>query len=164
LRVTPLRNVNFSVRVGTVVPASVRLVPLPSEIVEIVPQYRGYGFVVVEDEIVIVQPRTHEIVAVLPYSGGGTASRTESSSTRLSLSNDQRQVIRRQVITRETTAQVPGSDLVIGETLPDAVVIREFPTTVYTEVPTIRSYRYIQRGGEVYVVNPGDRRIIDVIE
>ena len=40
---------------------------LPSDLATFVPQYRGYSFVVVEEQIVIVDPGTHEIVAIVPY-------------------------------------------------------------------------------------------------
>jgi hypothetical protein len=59
-------DVNFSLSVGTRVPRSVHFVTLPSEIVQIVPQYRGFDYFLVEDEIVIIDPRTLEIVAVIP--------------------------------------------------------------------------------------------------
>jgi Protein of unknown function (DUF1236) len=59
-------NVNFDISVGTRVPRSVHFVTLPSEIVSIVPQYRGFEYFLVEDEIVIVDPHTLEIVAVIP--------------------------------------------------------------------------------------------------
>ena len=39
--------------------------PLPVEIVEIVPQYRGFYYIVVEDEIIIIAPTTREIVTVI---------------------------------------------------------------------------------------------------
>jgi hypothetical protein len=47
LNVQPLNNVNFSSSVGTAVPRDVRLQPLPSGVVEVVPKYRGYSFFVV---------------------------------------------------------------------------------------------------------------------
>jgi hypothetical protein len=59
-------NVDFSISVGTRVPRSVHFVTLPDEIVRIVPQYRGFEYFLVEDEIVIVDPLTLEIVAVIP--------------------------------------------------------------------------------------------------
>jgi len=59
-------NANFSVSVGTRVPRSVHVVVLPEEIVRIVPEYRGYNYFLVGDEIVIVDPRTLEIVAIIP--------------------------------------------------------------------------------------------------
>jgi len=60
------RNVNFDVRVGTRIPRSVHYAVLPSDIVRIVPQYRGFSYFLVEDEIVIVDPHTLEIVAIIP--------------------------------------------------------------------------------------------------
>lgn len=58
-------NVNFNISVGTTVPHSVRVYDLPVEIVEIVPAYRGYKYILVEDEIVIIEPSTLRIVAVI---------------------------------------------------------------------------------------------------
>jgi hypothetical protein len=58
-------NVNFSVNVGTVVPRSVRLVAVPSTLVEIHPAWRGYRYFVYEDRIVIVEPSTLKIVTIL---------------------------------------------------------------------------------------------------
>src|SRR5262249_36604190 len=43
--VQPLRSANFALAVGTIVPRSVRFHRLPAEIVEIVPEYRGYDYV-----------------------------------------------------------------------------------------------------------------------
>jgi hypothetical protein len=59
-------NVNFSVSVGTRVPREgVRFYPLPQEVVSIYPEWRGYQFILVHDEIVVIDPNTYEIVAVL---------------------------------------------------------------------------------------------------
>jgi hypothetical protein len=58
-------NVNFDVTVGTRIPRNVHVVMLPEEIVRIVPEYRGYEYFLVGDEIVIVDPRTLEIVAII---------------------------------------------------------------------------------------------------
>ena len=57
-------NVDFSISVGTVVPTRVRVVEVPSVIVEIHPQWRGFWYFVVGDEIIIVD-LNHKIVAVL---------------------------------------------------------------------------------------------------
>jgi len=60
LNVAPVNNVNFSLSVGTVVPRDVRFQPLPADVVEVMPQYRGYDFFVVRDDIVIVEPSTYK--------------------------------------------------------------------------------------------------------
>jgi hypothetical protein len=39
---------------------------LPADVVQIVPQYRDYRFLVVEKDIVIVEPSANKIVAILP--------------------------------------------------------------------------------------------------
>ncbi len=58
-------NVNFSISVGTVVPKTVRVVAVPPTLVEIQPSWRGYMYFIHGDEIVIVEPGTLRIVAVL---------------------------------------------------------------------------------------------------
>ena len=58
-------RVDFDVRVGTVVPRTVRVAPLPATIIEIEPQWRGYMYFVYNDEIIVVEPGSLRIVAVL---------------------------------------------------------------------------------------------------
>ena len=58
-------HLNVSVRVGTRVPATVHFYPLPAEVIAIYPEWRGYDYILVGDEIVVIDPRTHEIVAIL---------------------------------------------------------------------------------------------------
>lgn len=63
--IAPVTNVNFSISVGTRIPRDVTFHPLPAEIVTIYPDWRGYEFILVRDQIVVVDPQTFEIVAVL---------------------------------------------------------------------------------------------------
>jgi hypothetical protein len=63
--IAPVNNVNFAVSIGTRVPRDIGFHPLPAEIVTIYPEWRGYEFFLVRNEIVVVDPRTLEIVAVL---------------------------------------------------------------------------------------------------
>jgi hypothetical protein len=64
--VAPANNVDFAVSVGTRVPRErVHLQPLPSDVVTVYPEWRGYEFFLVRDEIIVVDPNTYEIVAVL---------------------------------------------------------------------------------------------------
>jgi Protein of unknown function (DUF1236) len=59
-----VNNVNFSLRAGTTVPTSVRVVEVPPALIEIHPQWRGHMYFVVGDQIIIVD-RNHRIVAVI---------------------------------------------------------------------------------------------------
>ncbi len=58
-------NVNFNISVGTAIPASVHLHPLPPRIVEIYPEWRGYDVIFVHGQYVIIRPQTREIVYVI---------------------------------------------------------------------------------------------------
>jgi hypothetical protein len=60
-----LAKVPFSTKVGEAIPGTVHLYVLPVSIMEYAPQYRGYEYVLVGDEILIVDPRTMRIVAVI---------------------------------------------------------------------------------------------------
>jgi hypothetical protein len=58
-------NVNFNISVGTTIPRTVTLHALPPAVIEVYPQWRGYRFVLVRDEIIIIEPDTYRIVAVI---------------------------------------------------------------------------------------------------
>ena len=58
-------HANFDIRVGVVVPREVRVAPLPVGILDIEPSWRGYMYFVSGDEIIVVEPDTLRIVAVL---------------------------------------------------------------------------------------------------
>ena len=58
-------QINFNISIGTVVPRSVHFVAVPATLVEIHPAWRGYSYFIVDDEIIIVEPRTFKIIAVL---------------------------------------------------------------------------------------------------
>lgn len=171
LNVQPLTNVNFSLSLGTAVPRDVRLQTLPADVVEIVPQYRGYSFFVVRDEIVIVEPSSHKIVTVLQRSGGSTAAAPARSQSKASFTDKDRDAVRKHVKTRtepratgsraETTGSTAKVVIRRGERLPDTVEFEEFPETVYREAPTLREYRYIHRENRTFLVDPVERTVID---
>jgi Protein of unknown function (DUF1236) len=60
-----LTNVRFSISIGDEIPKSVHFYRLPARIVEYAPQYRDFDYILVGDDILIVNPRTHRIVAVI---------------------------------------------------------------------------------------------------
>jgi hypothetical protein len=137
-------------------------------VVEVVPQYRGYSFFVVRDEIVIVEPSTYQIVTVLPRNGGATAAAPAPSHSKVSFTDKNRDVVRKHVKTRTTERQTTGSTAKVvirrGERLPDSVEVEEFPETVYREAASLREYRYIHRENRTYLVDPGERRVIEEID
>ncbi len=161
--VEPLKKVNFSVRVGAEIPAYVHFHALPAEIAAIVPEYRDYNYVLVQDRIAIVEPRTRKIVTIIDQPR--QASRGEK--TRTHLSSRERSVIKNRTASTRHRPQVREhytERYVIGERVPDDVEFYEMPERVYIEEPSVRRYRYIPRDRGVVVVEPRDRRVIDVID
>src|SRR3981081_1775316 len=138
LNAAPLNNVNFSLSVGPGVPRDVRFQPLPTDVVEVMPQYRGYNFFVVRDDIVIVDPSSYKIVDVLPRAGGSAAA--APASHRTTFSDRDRAVIRKHArssrIEQRTTGSAASTRVRVGERLPDSVEIRSFPDEAYLERPT----------------------------
>jgi len=63
-KVAPVK-LDVTVSVGTRVPDSVHFYPLPVEVIVVYPQWRGYDYILVGDEILVIDPRTHQIVAIL---------------------------------------------------------------------------------------------------
>jgi Protein of unknown function (DUF1236) len=60
-----LTDVQFSISIGDAVPRTVHFHRLPARIVEYAPQYRDFDYILVGDDILIINPRTHRIVAVI---------------------------------------------------------------------------------------------------
>jgi hypothetical protein len=70
VNVEPVREVNFSVSVGAVVPASVTtLHTCPSDVVRILQGLPECRYIVVRDQIVIVEPSSRKIVTVIERRG-----------------------------------------------------------------------------------------------
>ena len=173
LNARPVTNVNFSLSVGTVVPRNVRFQPLPADVVEVMPQYRGYNFIVVREDIVIIEPSTYKIVDVLPRGGRSTAA--APAPRKSTFSDSERDVVRKHARSSRmeqhsnrteprTTGSAASTRIRVGDRLPDSVVIRSFPDEVYRESPRLREYRYIERDDRTYIIEPGARRIIEEIE
>jgi hypothetical protein len=136
--------------------------------VNVAPQYRGHSFVRVEEDVVIVEPRSYKVVAVLPLPKAA-----EDSRRRLHLTQPQRELIHAQVrqqtskqaaSRRATTGGGSQTEIVVGESVPKTYTIERFPDAVYWQVPALRSYQYIQRDQDLYLVDPRKRRVIELIE
>lgn len=74
---------------------------------------------------------------------------------------DQQRMIRTYWQTQRPVVTVLPSDMVIstGTVLPPAVELRTFPADV-----GMTEYRYIVVGENLYLVNPSDRRVVQVIQ
>jgi uncharacterized protein DUF1236 len=165
-RDVPRANVNVDVRVGVTLPRSVRVREVPREIVEIYPEFRGYRYTVVRDEIVIIEPRTQRVVEVIPRSGRATTGIGTSvrESSRISLSADKRRRIHEIVMRERPSARCEDVRVEVGEELPRSISLLAFPDVIVREAPEIREYYFCVHGDDVVLVDPDEYRVVEVID
>ena len=156
-------NINIDVNIGTRLPSRARIRPLPQDIVRIMPQYRGYQYTVVEDEIVVVEPRTRKVVEVIrePGASASVRSTSRSGSSRISISSEQRETLK-QSARRLTTAQTSGGSSSLSDT--SCLQLQAIPDELARSNPELGSYRMLAIGDQVILVDPREKKIVEVVE
>ncbi len=153
-------STNIRVNVGERLPDRIRPVPLPSDIVSIVPEYRGYDYTVVEDQIAIIDPHSREIVDVIPERGYTAENSARYEGTRVVLTSEQRQILKRAALNSLTvglTASIKGSNTA-------CLTLQPVPNELVRSNPELASYRYVAIGDQVVLVDPQQRKIVQVID
>ena len=152
-------RINVSINIGTALPRSVRLHRFPTTVVSFEPAYRGYSYVLLDDEtIVIVDERTYVIVDVIP---AGTQRADRPGRAHLTLSaDDMRYIYRTAPKSRIANVRVR---LALGAEVPRDVELLAFPDEIVERVPDMRRYRYIVTEGDIVVVDPDDHAVALVI-
>lgn len=153
-------DVNFSISVGTRVPRGLSLFALPPTVVEVVPAYRDYRYILVRDEIVIVDPATYTIVDVVDVPS--EQARQSGGGVQLSLSPAQERLI------VNTVDMTPDTDrlgqLGIGGEIPSGVTVRPFPAAILAEIPELSSYSYFVAERDIVICDANNRTIVHVIQ
>ncbi len=182
--VQPLINVSFSIAVGTTIPNDVQLHVLPPAMVEVVPEYRGYSFVVVEQEALIIDPDSRAIVAVIPFEAQQTtgvntapppapapaqaAAPPPRERKKLDLTRDQREILRRQaqrhhkaekdkhviIEERRTTTGAGNREPRVGDRVPDGAIIEGRPVEIYRDEPPVRDDRHHPSVRDIPLIGP----------
>jgi Protein of unknown function (DUF1236) len=157
-----MTKVQFARRVGTRIPRSVRLFAVPAAVFAIFPDYRSYSYVVVEDDIYIVDPGTYEIVDVLDEDTISPP-RDTPRVAQLTLTAAERALVLDSIPPDLPEAQV-RLRLALGADIPDRVELFEFAPLVLDGVPRLRNFRFVLAQGTVAIVDPRDRSIALVLE
>jgi hypothetical protein len=121
---------------------------------------------VYEDDFIIVDPETYVIVDVIHRGGGDRgqyAYRPDGGLARLELTNDQIEIIRREVHDQGRRVRFDG-DLEVGVKLPGDIDFEPFPDVVVREVPVVSDYRFAIVEDEIAIVAPDQREVVYVIE
>ena len=154
------QTITAPVNVGAPLPGDVDLLPLPPAVVALVPEYQGSDYVVVNDEIVIVQPTTRQVVEIIRP--GGVAQATETPPAGLNLTDSQRRLLLDSV----RDERLPGvqiAELANGETVPQDVELQPAPSAVVAEIPMIERYRVFMANDQVVLVDPQTRAVVDIV-
>jgi hypothetical protein len=61
-----VNDVNVNIAVGAALPSTVALIDVPEDVVTVFPRFRRHKIVIIKNQIVIVEPSSLKIVAVLP--------------------------------------------------------------------------------------------------
>jgi hypothetical protein len=131
---------------------------LTPAILAFAPIYAGYSYLVVDDDICIVDPATYYVVDVIPSSVEYAAG---PSRAQLALSAEEMAFIYASV-PKDRSVDVRVR-LALGAEIPSRVDLEVFPDGVIDRVPQIESYRYIVVEDDVVIVDPRDRAVALVI-
>lgn len=165
---------DFFVGIGARLPYHVRLYPLPTAIVSIFPQYDGYDYVIVDDEIVIVAPESRQVVATFDEGGGDVIAEEESvrfpdrgprgsidrNGQRLSLNREQQRTVYQTVMRNVVGDERETCTVRIGERVPQAVTLT--PLSV-RGVPGAEQYSYFVVSRQLVLVDPETREVVEIL-
>lgn len=117
------------------------------------------------------------VAAVLMMSGASIASAqttmskdkattgsAASTASQINLTSEQEKKLWSAVSTHAMKQKAPsGFNAAVGQTVPTSVTLRELPSEAQSEVPAAKSYHYAMVQDQLLLVNPSDKKIVDVI-
>ena len=156
-------NVNISISIGTRIPRSVRLVALPASIISVVPAYRSYRYVVVNEQICIVDPNTYEIVEVIALPGQTARVDGPAGQATLVLTEDEKVIVLR-AIDMDRSGTLGLGTLTEGSSVPRGADVQSFPDTVVQQVPKLKGHKYFAAENRVAIVDPQGDKVQLVLE
>jgi len=156
-------NVNISISVGTRIPRSVRLAPLPATIISVVPAYRSYQYVVVHDEICIVDPNSYEIVEVIAAPGRTARVDSRGGQSALVLTEEEKAIVLRSV-DRDRSSTLGLGTLTEGSSVPRGANVQVFPDTVVQQVPKLKGHKFFAAEDRLAIVDTQGDKVQLVLE
>jgi hypothetical protein len=105
------------------------------------------------------------IIALALLAGEGAAGAASVRSAGLDgLTDAQRQEIWQGVSQQPTNEGLPvGFKAEVGGTVPGSIKMEPLPNVVSAAVPVVKSYDFAMAQGQVLIVEPSSRRIVDIL-
>jgi hypothetical protein len=151
-------RVDFDLTVGTVVPNTVRFAPVPEALIAIHPEWRGYEYFVVRDEVVILSPE-HRILATVPVgtSSAGIENRGGFANRGVAFNGSAAEIREVQMALVREGFDVGEVDGVMGPRTTEALIAFQrrhgFQATGHIDEQTFAALR-VNAGGNVGGNNP----------
>jgi len=156
-------NVNISISVGTRIPRSVRLVALPATIISVVPAYRSYQYVVVNDQICIVDPNSYEIVEIIAAPGQTARLDSRGGQSALVLTEEEKAIVLRSIDMDRSSTLGLGT-LTEGSSVPRGANVQVFPDTVVQQVPKLKGHKFFAAENRLAIVDTQGDKVQLVLE
>jgi hypothetical protein len=109
-------------------------------------------------------------IALAVMAGAGVAlAQTTMLDVRLQLSESQKQQIYKSIAGDSKApltgpaAKQPPTEVRIGASIPSEVKLLDLPAPTVKQVPVMERYKYVVVGGDVAIVDPGSRQIVEII-
>ena len=161
--VNRVTRVNITINVGTRIPRNIRLALLPASVILIVPEYRSYRYLVLDDKYAIVEPNTYEIVELITLSENSAARTDHPDAGRLVLTDEERAILLREIDMAGDSTLGLGT-LEEGTDVPRDVNVRVFPATIAQKIPNLKDYKFFTAENRIAIVDPRGSKVETVVE
>lgn len=93
-----------------------------------------------------------------------TSSTASMAKDSLSLTTAQEKLAWRDLGKRAVSQRAPSDfSPSVGTTVPNDITLRSIPTAVTGRLPALKPYQYARIPNELLIVNPSDKKVVDVI-
>jgi hypothetical protein len=162
----------FKAEVGSNIPRTMDLHPLPRPLVYEIPALKEYMFAHLDRNIVLVEALEKKVVELIPlpeqlaHRGGEPDKKTAAANAVggfPGLSDEQAQTIY-QSATAEAEPVPDYPPLRAGIELPGSIKLSPLPPNLGSEVPAVQGLQYSKlRDGRLLLVDPKNRKVVGVI-
>lgn len=83
---------------------------------------------------------------------------------KLNLTLEQRHVIKEFIKDVKNEQTGPAVQPAIGDTVPQNVSLQPMPAEVGQKVPQVKTHDFFVAGGQIFIVDPKDKKVADVIK
>ncbi|HEY8381400.1 MAG TPA: DUF1236 domain-containing protein [Microvirga sp.] len=93
-----------------------------------------------------------------------TTTTTTDTTGSITFTPAQETTIRQYVVKEKTSPVTVKERVTVGATLPADVELQTLPSDVVTDIPSVRSYRYVSTDAGIAIVEPSSRKVVRVIQ